>query len=1279
MRRILFALVLLASFSAGASTYTVSNLGDAGDVLPGDDVCDAGAGVCTFRAAIQEANAHAGADTIEFAVAGSITPATALPPVTQQITIDGTTAPGITPSFVIDGAGSIAVGLHFDIGSNGSTLRALTIHGFSTAGVVADSNFVQIESNHLGPIPQGTPNGDGLQLNGSGSTIEGNFISGNDRHGIAATGSNHDIFRNFIGILGNGDLLGNGDDGINVSGGATNITIGKFIEENTIGGNFDAGVSIDDGTGIVLEGNFIGTDSFGDAIPNFTGVVVASPGNTIGTAEGRNVISGNFADGIDIFAADTSVQNNIVGLNPAGTAGVFNGGVGIFAGGVSNVGIGNLIGNVVSFNAGEGIVLFEVDDSSVNQNTVGLNQNGTDILGNGLEGILLVDTSGVTVSGNVVSGNSFAGIVDAAGIDNVIEGNRVGTSPDGQTGLGNLGTGIEVAASTGTLITFNLVSDNDGHGIETTLGSSGVVMHSNVVGLRGDQLAALGNALDGINVCDGASDTVVGSVALGGNIISGNDENGIGVEPTALSGNTWAANSIYDNGMLGIDIEIDGVTENDPDDPDEGANQLQNYPELASALTSGSGSEVRGTLNTEPNTAFTIHFYSSPAADPSGFGEGRTYLGETSGTTDANGDAAFVFAGPPLTAGHVVTATATTDDGTSEFSAAETVGTIPVISFSSETYTVGESDGTVTITVTRGGNLDVASSVDYTTSNNTASGADYNTASGTLTFAPGDASETFDVTILGDTLDEPDELVQLTLSTPVSATLVSPSAQLTITDDDDPPAITIEDLTLNEGNVGATEFTFELTLSAPSGFFVTVDYETVDGTALEPGDYTSESGTVTFDPGITSQSITVDVTGETTFESDEDFFVNLTDPGNASIGDTQAVGTITNDDGQPEISIGNRTLAEGDAGTTNFVFDVTLSNASDSTITVDFETTDNSATSPDDFAATAGTLTFDPGETLQQLTVPVVGDTTFESSEVFFVNLTDPSAATIEDSQGLGIITNDDGVPEISIGDVTLEEGDAGTTNFVFNVTLSTASGTPVTVDYDTADDTAAAPGDYTAESGQVTFGPGVMAQTIEIPVNGDTTFEDDETFFVNLRDPDGASLTDAQGLGTIENDDEEPPLPANLTIDKTTPTITFTPGQQVTYTITVTNLGPGTASSVTVTDILPAGATFVSVSSPDAACGGTTTVTCTMGPVAVGDPAAITLVITANGSVPIANTAAITASSPPDPQPANNASTVVISPAASAGATIPTASEWGLLMLALAVAAIAMKKLATF
>jgi uncharacterized repeat protein (TIGR01451 family) len=1288
MRRVLVALVLLSSLSAGASTYTVNDLGDAGDAVAGNDACDAGNGVCTLRAAIEEANAHAGADTIAFSVAGTISPATALPAVIQQATIDGTTAPGYTtaPVVAVDGAELGAIGLHFDTGSDSSSLTALAISGFAIAGVRVDSDTVTIQDNYLGAIPAGTPNGDGLQLNGSGSTVDGNVISGNDGHGIAVTGADHVIFDNFIGTDAAGTAaLENGDDGINVSGGAAGITIGSATagEENVISGNFDAGVSIDDGSGIVVDGNYIGVDVTGTtAISNFTGVWVISSGNTIGTAAAGNVISGNFDDGIDIAASDTIVRNNIVGLDATGTVGVFNGSFGITVLAVSNVAIGGPgtdDGNVVSFNGLEGIFFFEVDTSSIAGNIVGLNAAGTDILGNGFEGILLLDSSDVTVGSNIVSGNSFAGIVDAAGIDNIIEDNRVGTSGDGAAALGNLGTGIEVAAVDGTLIRSNLVSGNDGHGIETTLGSTDVVMHSNVVGLSLDLSTALGNTLDGINVCDTASGTIVGSVALGGNTISGNDENGIGVEPTALSDNTWAANSIYDNGLLGIDIDIDGVTANDPDDPDEGANQLQNFPELTSALTSGVASQVTGTLNTEPGTAFTIHFYSSPAADPSGFGEGQTYLGAMAGTTDAGGDAGFEFTGPALTAGHVVTATATTSDGTSEFSEAETVAAMPSISFSSATYTAGESDGTVTITVTRSGNLDVASMVDYATSDNTATAvADYATASGTLMFAPGDASETFDVTIAADSLDELDELVNLTLSDPDAAVLAAPStAQLTITDDDDAPEISIEDVSLNEGDAGTTAFTFDVTLSAASSFTVTVDYATANGTADAGPDYTAiGTTTLTFDPGVTVQTVTVDVAGETIVEPDETFFVNLTGATNATVEDEQGLGTIQNDEGVPTLSIDDVTLEEGDAGTTNFVFTVTLSVMSATPVTVEYATANSTAVEPGDYTAESGLVTFAPGVTAQTIEIAANGDVLFEADETFFVDLTEPDGGAVDDGQGLGTIENDDAAPAVSINDVEQNEGNVLTTNFEFLVTLSEVAGVDVTVDYETNGVTAVEDTDYAGETGVATIAAGNASSTISIAVNGDDVAEPDETFTVNLTDTN-ASFADAGGIGTIVDDDGEPPPPnlADLRMTKTTPVTTFTPGQHVTYTLTVTNLGFVTAVGITVTDVLPAGATYVSASGPDATCSGTTTVTCTIPTLAAGVSSAITLVIAANGNAPIANTASVTAVLPTDPSPINNASTVVISPAASPGATIPTASEWGLLMLALALAWVAMKR----
>src|SRR5204863_5816284 len=149
----------------------------------------------------------------------------------------------------------------------------------------------------------------------------------------------------------------------------------------------------------------------------------------------------------------------------------------------------------------------------------------------------------------------------------------------------------------------------------------------------------------------------------------------------------------------------------------------------------------------------------------------------------------------------------------------------------------------------------------------------------------------------------------------------------------------------------------------------------------------------------------------------------------------------------------NVSVTEGNTGTTNAVFTVTLSAASSQTVTVDFATADGTATAGSDYVANSGTLTFNSGDITKTITVVVNGDTLNETNETFFVNLSNAVNATIADGQGLGTITNDDfTLPTISINDVSVAEGNTGTTNAVFTVTLSPASGQTVTVDFGTAD-----------------------------------------------------------------------------------------------------------------------------------------------------------------------------------------------------------------------------------
>ncbi len=262
--------------------------------------------------------------------------------------------------------------------------------------------------------------------------------------------------------------------------------------------------------------------------------------------------------------------------------------------------------------------------------------------------------------------------------------------------------------------------------------------------------------------------------------------------------------------------------------------------------------------------------------------------------------------------------------------------------------------------------------------------------------------------------------------------------------------------------------------------------------------------------------------GDTAIEANETFSVNLSNPANATIaGSGSATGTITDDD-RPTITItAPAATGEGNSGNTAAVFTVTLSAPSGNTVTVDYATANGSAVAPADYTATSGTVTFSPGEVSKQITVQVKGDTIDEANETYSVNLSNPTNATLAGSGfATGTITDDDATPTLSINNVTQVETNSGTTNFVFTVTLSAASGLPVTVDFATANGTAIAPGDYLSTSGTLTFNPGVTTQTVTVQVVGDAVIEANETFTVVLSNATNATIAGGTGTGTITNDD---------------------------------------------------------------------------------------------------------------------------------------------------------------
>ncbi len=320
---------------------------------------------------------------------------------------------------------------------------------------------------------------------------------------------------------------------------------------------------------------------------------------------------------------------------------------------------------------------------------------------------------------------------------------------------------------------------------------------------------------------------------------------------------------------------------------------------------------------------------------------------------------------------------------------------------------------------------------------------------------------------------------------------------------------------------------------------------------------------------------------------------------------------------RPDVTINDVALTESDSGTKTIDFTVALAAATAQTVVVDYSTADGTATQPSDYQSTAGTLVFNPGDLTKTITVTINGDTMDESNETFFVNLSNASNGVILDSQGQGTITDNDPPPSLSINDVSVIEGDSGTTTATFTVTLSAVSGLIVTASYATADNTAIAGSDYESNSGTLTFIPGDTSKTIAVAVNGDTAFEPNETFFVNLSGPSNATITDNQGLGTIRNDDAAPPS-ANLSLTKLDSPDPVPSGENITYTLTVTNNGPDPAPSVIVTNNLPSTLTFVTCSATGGgACGGAgNDRTVTFSSIANGASVVITLVATVNSSV---------------------------------------------------------------
>ncbi|QDU11901.1 Calx-beta domain-containing protein [Gimesia aquarii] len=458
--------------------------------------------------------------------------------------------------------------------------------------------------------------------------------------------------------------------------------------------------------------------------------------------------------------------------------------------------------------------------------------------------------------------------------------------------------------------------------------------------------------------------------------------------------------------------------------------------------------------------------------------------------------------------------------------------------------TINESAGTASITVTLDEQVDTSVSVEFVTSDQSAiAPGDYLHQSDTLIFNPGESSKTIEVPIVNSDLIESDESFFVNLSNLQangrSVNITDHQAEITILDDDH-AKVSVNDVSINENEGTAT-----LTVSLDQPLFdqVQVDFATIDQSALNPDHYLATSGTLIFNAGEQSKTITVSIIDNDIVEAEKSFLLKLSNLQSASqdvlLEDSEAIVKIHDDD-QSSVSINDVTVDET-AGTATLT--VSLSQPVETTVNIDFSTIDQSASNPDDYLSQSGTLSFTPGEQSKTITISIVDTNLVEIDETFLVKLSNIQASganiIFTDDQGEVTIQDDDRA-NLSISDLTINES-AGTASIT--VTLDEQVDTSVSVEFVTSDQSAIAPGDYLHQSDTLIFNPGESSKTIEVPIVNSDLIESDESFFVNLSNlqANGRSvnITDHQAEITILDDDHAKVSVNDVSVDEAIGTAT--------------------------------------------------------------------------------------------------------------------------------------------
>ncbi|MDW8318128.1 MAG: right-handed parallel beta-helix repeat-containing protein [Anaerolineae bacterium] len=693
-----------SEFSACYAELIVNSAEDRDDARL-DGVCATGRTVadgrpeCTLRAAIREANREADVSTIFFNIPTTGAPprislSSALPPITKPAVIDGTTQRG-SRVVVVDGrvTGTGTSGLVLLSGE--SQVRGLSIVNFPNHGIELIANGGNlIAGNWIGVEPDGTVGGNGghgilvrSQSNriGGFTPAEGNVIvnNGSVANGsgiyLASYAANTEILGNWIGVSLGGRLGGNRLAGVYVDGSPNNvigelpIVSGCANACNVIGGNrYGVMATGATATGNQVLGNYIGLTAGDEAAPNSQfGVIIDNAANN---TVSRNIIANTGrstalaaalteGDGILINgsgATGNTISENTIGLD-RNAAAQPNARHGIWLEQAPN---NTIVSNVIGGNGGSGVMIHgsAAAGNAVRSNLVGVAPDGAAPRSNGGNGVTIDAAPSNTIGGataghgNLISGNAGHGvhITGAGAQNNTVAGNQIGANRTNTAALPNAGDGVRIdgGAASNTIGGMvdgdndaNLIVGNGNDGVEINGAATGNnVVAGNYIGVLPDGTTAMPNSGHGVYISGGAFGNRVGAASrVHGNFIARNGGDGVYVRGGGARNAIWQ-NRIFGNNGLGIDLDPNGVTLNDPLDPDTGPNLLQNFPLLTSVQLVGGTATLKGALESTPNTTVRLDFYANSQCDPSGFGEGETPLGSTTATTDASGYASFTFA-----------------------------------------------------------------------------------------------------------------------------------------------------------------------------------------------------------------------------------------------------------------------------------------------------------------------------------------------------------------------------------------------------------------------------------------------------------------------------------------------------------------------------------------------------------------------------------------------------------------------------------------------------------